>query len=64
MSNNEHTLPARCDSDDNLEAIRARLDAAREHLERAMSYTMWPEVREELRALRAELARALDCTDK
>ena len=59
MSNSEHTLPASGDSDENLDAIRARLNAARGHLERAMSYTMWPEVREELRALRAELALAM-----
>ena len=40
-------------------ALRDRVHAAKRRLEMAMQYTMWSEVRVELRAAHAELAKAL-----
>jgi|CZKU01.1.fsa_nt_gi hypothetical protein len=46
-------------SDDKVRAIRDRMRAAKTRVEIAMQYTMWSEVREELRAAHSELALAL-----
>jgi len=40
-------------------SLRDRVHAAKKRLEMAMQYTMWSEVRVELRAAHAELAKAL-----
>ena len=45
---------------DDVRALRDRVHAAKRRLEMAMQYTMWSEVRVELRAAHAELATALD----
>ena len=44
---------------DDVRALRDRVHAAKKRLEMAMQYTMWSEVRVELRAAHAELAKAL-----
>lgn len=44
---------------DDVRALRDRVRAAKARLETAMQYTMWSEVRVELRAAHAELAKAL-----
>ncbi len=46
-------------ADDEVRALRDRVHAAKRRLEIAMQYTMWSEVRVELRAAHAELAKAL-----
>lgn len=47
-------------SDDRVRAIRDRINAAKARVEIAMQYTMWSEVREELRGVQSDLAMALD----
>jgi hypothetical protein len=46
-------------SDDKVRAIRDRVCAAKTRVEIAMTYTMWSEVREELRGVQSDLAVAL-----
>lgn len=46
-------------SDDKVRAIRDRMRAAKTRVEIAMQYTMWSEVREELRGVQSDLAAAL-----
>jgi hypothetical protein len=51
-------------SDDNIRAIRDRLSSAKKGVDIAMQYTMWSEVREELRKAQSDLAMALSCIGK
>jgi hypothetical protein len=46
-------------SDDKVRAIRDRMRAGKTRVEIAMQYTMWSEVREELRGVQSDLAAAL-----
>ncbi len=46
-------------SDERVRAIRDRIWVARTRLEIAMAFTMWSEVREELRGIQSDLAIAL-----
>jgi hypothetical protein len=46
--------------DERVRAIRDRMRAAKTRIELALSYVMFPEVREELRCVQSDLAVALD----
>lgn len=46
-------------ADDEVRALRDRVRAAKARVETAMLYTMWSEVRVELRAAHAELVKVL-----
>ena len=50
--------------DESVRAIRNRLWSAKTRIETAMTFVMYPEVRQELREVQADIARALEFIGK
>jgi hypothetical protein len=59
MSEPTSGVPTLSIPDDDVRPLRDRVHAARRHLEIAMQFTMWSEVRVEMRAAHAELMKVL-----